>query len=88
LGGDKTKGMIIDLDLYQSNRPLRRCQARFPTPALEFRRYLTLITFATQYVIPLGISGLAYGAIVRRVFEFNHFLENQTKFHFIFFIFH
>nr|CAH0110876.1 unnamed protein product [Daphnia galeata] len=48
-------------------RPLRRCQARFPTPALEFRRYLTLITFATQYVIPLGISGLAYGAIVRRL---------------------
>lgn len=50
-----------------TTRPLRRCQARFPTPALEFRRYLTLITFATQYVIPLGISGLAYGAIVRRV---------------------
>ena len=46
---------------------MRRCQARFPTPALEFRRYLTIITFITQYVIPLVISGLAYGAIVRRV---------------------
>lgn len=50
-------------------RPLRRCQARFPTPALQFRRYLTLATFATQYLMPLSISALAYGAIVRRLWK-------------------
>jgi hypothetical protein len=46
-----------------------------------------LITFATQYVIPLGISGLAYGAIVRRVFEFNNFFRklNQIPLHFLYF---
>ncbi|CAL4098090.1 unnamed protein product, partial [Meganyctiphanes norvegica] len=46
---------------------LTRCQARFPEPALEFRKWLTLATFLSQYAIPLSITAVAYLAVTRKV---------------------
>lgn len=48
-------------------RKLTRCQARYPHPALEFRQWLTLATFLTQYALPLSITAVAYVGVTRRV---------------------
>ncbi|XP_042214080.1 uncharacterized protein LOC121860779 [Homarus americanus] len=48
-------------------RKLTRCQAHYPSPALQFRQWLTLATFLTQYVVPLGVTAVAYVGVTRRV---------------------
>ena len=48
-------------------RVLTRCQARYPQPALQFRRWLTLATFLTQYLAPLAVTAVAYTGVARQV---------------------
>lgn len=55
---------VVEVVTY---RKLTRCQARYPHPALEFRQWLTLATFLTQYALPLSITAVAYVGVTRRV---------------------
>ncbi|XP_064088385.1 LOW QUALITY PROTEIN: uncharacterized protein LOC135202858 [Macrobrachium nipponense] len=55
---------VVEVFTY---RKLTRCQAHYPPPALQFRQWLTLATFLTQYVIPLSITAVAYVGVTRRV---------------------
>lgn len=55
---------VVEVFTY---RQLVRCQARYPAPALQYRRWLTFTTFVTQYILPLLLTLLAYTAVVRRV---------------------
>ncbi|KAK7083532.1 G-protein coupled receptor, partial [Halocaridina rubra] len=55
---------VVEVFTY---RKLTRCQAHYPPPALQFRQWLTLATFLTQYAIPLTITAVAYVGVTRRV---------------------
>ncbi|KAH7980064.1 hypothetical protein HPB49_012930 [Dermacentor silvarum] len=51
---------VVSLFTY---RPLVRCQVQYPPPPAEFRKWLTLATFLTQYVLPLTLTALMYSRV-------------------------
>ncbi|XP_077544081.1 G-protein coupled receptor 83-like [Haemaphysalis longicornis] len=53
---------VVSLFTY---RLLVRCQVQYPAPSAEFRRWLTLATFLTQYVLPLALTAYMYCRVSR-----------------------
>lgn len=51
---------VVSLFTY---RMLVRCQVQYPAPSAEFRRWLTLATFLTQYVLPLALTAFMYSRV-------------------------
>lgn len=49
---------------------VERCSPAFPTETWE--KYLTLMTFLLQYVIPLTVIAITYGRIVRKLWVRTH----------------
>ncbi|CAN7939771.1 unnamed protein product, partial [Ixodes hexagonus] len=46
-------------------RRLVRCQVQYPTPSAQFRQWLTLATFLTQYLVPLSLTCFVYSRVSR-----------------------
>lgn len=46
-------------------RTMKRCISSYPS--IDFRKWLTLVTFLTQYVIPLAVTSFAYTRLVGRI---------------------
>ena len=55
----------VDLLLISANR----CNLVYPEPADDYARYFTLATFIAQFVLPMSLSGVAYGQIVQKLWS-------------------
>jgi hypothetical protein len=52
-----------------SFRYLIRCQIRYPEPETLYSQWLTIITFSSQYVIPLSIAIICYSKIAYNIYQ-------------------
>lgn len=52
-----------------SFRILTRCRVIYPEPVDAYRQGITVITFLTQYLIPLSITAIAYGGIGLQIWK-------------------
>lgn len=56
---------------------VRRCRVVYPEPALSYRRFITLFTFLSQYLIPLSVTSFAYIRISRFIwYKLNNPINN------------
>lgn len=63
---------------------LIRCQTEFPSPSLDFRKWLTLATFLTQYLVPLLLTFVVYTFVSKRIWwriKIGSSTQNQLIFH-------
>jgi hypothetical protein len=70
-----------------SYRYLFRCQIRYPEPEALYRQWLTIITFSSQYVIPLSIATICYSKIAYNIHQRGKLgamtqqqIDNSTRF--------
>jgi hypothetical protein len=70
-----------------SYRYLIRCQIRYPEPEAFYRQWLTIITFSSQYVIPLSIATICYSKIAYNIYQRGKLgamtqqqIDNSTRF--------
>lgn len=58
---------------------MTRCQMVLPEPKQRYKQALTLITFATQYVIPLMITTVAYVKIILKICRKYRIRDNDIQ---------
>ncbi|KAB7497390.1 putative G-protein coupled receptor 83, partial [Armadillidium nasatum] len=81
--------VAIAVDRYKvtevfTYKRLIRCQTEFPSPSLDFRKWLTLATFLTQYLVPLLLTFVVYTFVSKRIWwriKIGSSTQNQLIFH-------
>jgi hypothetical protein len=75
---------VVKLSSY---RYLFRCQIRYPEPESLYRQWLTIITFSSQYLIPLSIATICYSKIAYNIHQRGKLgdmtqrqIDNSTRF--------
>jgi hypothetical protein len=70
-----------------SYRYLIRCRIRYPEPQAFYSQWLTIITFSSQYVIPLSIATICYSKIAYNIHQRGKLgamtqqqIDNSTRF--------
>ncbi|XP_054157278.1 G-protein coupled receptor 83-like [Oppia nitens] len=57
----------IEVPMLAYTLPLVRCRMRLPKPELRSRQILTVLTFSSQYLIPLSIATISYCKIALHI---------------------
>ncbi|CAG2172686.1 unnamed protein product [Oppiella nova] len=60
-------GYFNEVVTYYTYRSLIRCRLMFPEPQYVYRQWLTILTFVSQYVIPLSIATFSYCKIALHI---------------------
>ena len=58
---------------------MNRCQIVYPEPREHYKKAITLLTFLTQYVIPLTITCVAYAKIINKICRKYRFRDNDIQ---------
>ena len=59
-------GIFNRIEDIFTDRPFIRCRTKYP---YDINQWIILITFLTQYVLPLSVTGMAYFFIIARVWS-------------------